>query len=340
MHQTIEPLLEEAKTIDRLDRVACYFPLAKGRYEVKPGLVRFGTDFGNRELDQQVFQFDENFAHYRHVKQQARWERLSKYFQTDNFASQVERMIAQFIINRLTREQPQAFHLKQQSNDLILHNQMTQEILVFNQDFELRRVEIQTESSNYISTLDALANQVQEDITIVSRAKERHWVSAIHLCFPNHWSAEEKIGREFARVHAPVAGMEAMNRRGAAIVHTMITRPPMVRFAWGLSTDARLNHHPEPPANISPLQWMGRDFDPTDPRLYLRVERQVIWGFPEVDAALFTIRTYFHDCQRLKQDATSRSHLSAAIRSMSPQSLAYKGLATSHTAILEWLEQE
>lgn len=32
----------------------CYFPLATGRYEVKPGLMPFGTDFGNGVLDQQV----------------------------------------------------------------------------------------------------------------------------------------------------------------------------------------------------------------------------------------------------------------------------------------------
>jgi hypothetical protein len=340
MHQTIEALLEEAQTIDKLDRVACYFPLTNGRYEVKPGLVRFGTDFGNQESDQQVFQIDEQFAHYRQVKQLARKERLSKYFQTSNFSKELERTIAQFITNRLTQEYPQWFQLKQQSNDLILQSQLTQEILRFNQEFELQRVETQKESIDYISTLDALANQVQEDLTIVCRAQERHWVSAIHLCFPNHWSAEEKVGREFARVHEPVAGMEALNRRGDAIVHTMITRPPMIRFAWGLSTDTRLNHHPEPPLNISMLEWTGRDFNPTEPQLYLRVERQVIWGFPEVDAALFTIRTYFHDCQMLKRDAAYRSQLIAAIRSMSPQSLVYKGLATSHTAILKWLEQQ
>jgi hypothetical protein len=67
----------------------------------------------------------------------------------------------------------------------------------------------------------------------------------------------------------------------------------MVRFAWGLSTDTPLNHHPEPPMNILPLQWQGRNFDPNNPRLYLRIERQVIWGLPKYEAVLFVIRTYF-----------------------------------------------
>lgn len=45
--------------------------------------------------------------------------------------------------------------------------------------------------------------------------------------------------------------MEKINRRGDAIAHTMITHKPMVRFAWGLSTDTRLNHHPESPPGVS-----------------------------------------------------------------------------------------
>ncbi|MDX2243022.1 MAG: DUF3445 domain-containing protein [Leptolyngbyaceae cyanobacterium bins.302] len=338
MQETIVPLLAEAKPIEQLDRAAVYFPLANGRYEVKPGLVRFGTDFGNGEADQQVFQIDDNFAHYCQVKQQARRERLSKYVQTQNFTPAVERAIAQFMVDRLVQDHPQIFHLEQPLNYFVFQNQLTQERLIFNQNFDLQEIEAQVEIP-YVSALDALVNQVQDDVTIVSRAGEQHWISAIHLCFPNHWSAEEKIGREFARVHEPVAGMEAMNRRGVAIVHTMITRPPTVRFSWGISTDTRLNHHPEPPPEIPATQWKGRYFNPADPRLYLRIERQVVWGFPAVDAALFSIRTYFRDCQVLKQDAHLRSQLSAAIRSMSPESLAYKGLASRQAVILKWLEE-
>ncbi|MCX7594913.1 MAG: DUF3445 domain-containing protein, partial [Fischerella sp.] len=158
-------------------------------------------------------------------------------------------------------------------------------------------------------------------------------------CYPNHWSAEEKIGKDFATVHAPVAGMEKINRRASAIVNTMIVQKPMVRFAWGLSTDTRLNHHPEPPANVPVKQWLGRNFHREHPRLYLRIERQVIWGLPEYEAALFTIRTYFRDCSAIKKDPQLRCKLSAAIRSMTPESLIYKGLAESKASILAWLEQ-
>lgn len=117
----------------------------------------------------------------------------------------------------------------------------------------------------------------------------------------------------------------------------MITHKPTVRFAWGLSTDTRLNHHPLPPIGITAEQWQGRQFNAQHPQLYLRIERQIVWGFPTVDAALFTIRTSFRDCSKLKQDPELNSQLASAIRSMSPAALDYKELSASKDAILTWL---
>lgn len=342
MNQTIEPLFEQAQPINQLNHAPCYFPLANGRYEVKPGLMPFGTDFGNGVCDRHVFQIDANFAHYHQMKQQARAEQLDKYMQTWNYTDEVAGALAQFIIQRLVQDHPDYFQLKAlPSGSFSFHNQLTGETLILNAAYQLQQVHsLQNDPTpHYNFALDALAMQLQEDLTVVSRTDERHWVSAIHLCFPNHWAAEEKIGKNFAVVHAPVAGMDAMNRRGDAIVHTMITRPPTVRFAWGLSTDTRLNHHPKPPLTISRDRWQGRQFNPQNPQLYLRIERQVIWGLPHVNAALFSIRTYFRDCHRLKQNPDLRSNLVSALESMSAESLVYKGLAESRSAILTWLKQ-
>ena len=189
----------------------------------------------------------------------------------------------------------------------------------------------------YIDSLDALACQIHEDLALVSRRTDgSDWLAAVHLCCPNHWAAEEKVGRDFAQVHAPVAGMGPLNQRSADLVRAMIERGPYMRFAWGLGTDTRLNHHPEPPPGIPPADWQGRHFDPEHPRLFVRVERQVLWGFPQQEAALFTIRTYFRDCARLTPQ--ERTQLRLAISSMTPQTLAYKGLAAHRDPILEWLK--
>lgn len=337
---SVDYLFQEVRTVEASGNAACYFPLMSGRYEVKPGMMPFGCCLGNTQVDGQVFQIDDNFTEYRQAKLLAREERLSKYYQTCNYSKTVASAIARLIIHRLIQEHPQHFDCQKSiDNSLKFHSQLTKETLCLDAQLKLQQVEGSRVVPAYASTLDALAAQVQEDLAIICRSTDgSNFLSAVHLCYPNHWSAEEKIGGDFAKIHAPVAGMEKINRRGKAIANTMITQKPMVRFAWGLSTDTRLNHHPEPPSGVSVSQWQGRNFDLQDPRLYLRIERQVIWGIPECEAALFTIRTYFRDCAVVKKDSILNSKLYAAIESMTPEALAYKGLVESKVSILQWLE--
>ena len=91
-----------------------------------------------------------------------------------------------------------------------------------------------------------------------------------------------------------------------------------------MSSDTRLNHHPEPLPGVSVSEWQGRSLDSQHSQLYLRIDRQVIWGLPEYEAALFTIRTYFKDCGVVKQDPVLRSKLNEAIESMTPESQVIK----------------
>jgi dimethylamine monooxygenase subunit A len=330
--------LQEAKTVEEVPDAAWYFPLETGKYEVKPGLMPLGTHLGNGEADQRVFQIDQQFAHYHQVKRLARVERLHKYYQVWNYSDTVAGAIVHLFLSRLPQEYPQYFHLTTTHDRLTLHNQLTAETLHFNPEGQLQAVEGNTAiDPPFVSAVDALAMQVQEDLAVVCREGNHNWLAAVHLCHPNHWAAEEKIGRDFAAVHNPVAGMEKINQRSGAIVHTMITRLPMVRFGWGISTDTRLNHHPQSPPGIPSDIWQGRQFDIHAPRLYLRLERQVLWGLPEVDACLFTIRTYFHDCRHIRQQSHNRDRLLSALQSMSSESLAYKGLINNQRAILSWL---
>lgn len=330
-------LLQEVNTVEAAG-LPTYFPLSRGRYEVTPGLMPLGSDLGNGPADRQVFQFDHLFADYRQVKLLARAERLDKYYQTAQVSTVLSGAIVQWMVAQLIREHPHTFSCP---TAFTLHNRLTDEMFVFDDNWQLQQVQSpQAITPAYASALDALACQIQEDLTVVCRATDgMNWLSLIHLCYPNHWAAETKIGQDFATIHAPVAGIEAINRRAGAIVQTMITRSPMVRFAWGLSTDTRLNHHPEPPAGVAMSEWQGRQFDRSHPRLYLRIERQVIWGLPAHNAAVFTIRTYFRDCHVLKRDPDRRSKLVAAIQSMSSESLKYKGLVESRDEILSWLSE-
>ncbi len=323
-----------------LPQPARYFPLEQGRYDVTPNLFQFGTEFGNGELDKQVFQLDRDYFHFRDNLLNARAERLSKYYCIDRYAEAENAIVARFVAKRLATEYPGQFEFSQTKRDTSLHCKLTEEQLHFDESFQLQGVEFHRKQvePDYMSALDALASQVPEDLAVVSASsEENHWISAIHLCAPNYWAAEDKIGKSFAAAHTPVVGMEPTNRAQDHMVDAMIHKGPYVRFTWGLVTDNRLNHHPVVPPNTDAALWTGRQFNPEQPELYLRVERQVSWGFPEIGAALFTIRTYLTDCNTIKTDSAKRDLLVASIQSMTEEQLAYKGLRNDQNDILRWL---
>ena len=68
----------------------------------------------------------------------------------------------------------------------------------------------------------------------------------------------------------------------------------------------------------------------------MRVERQVLKGFPEVGALLFTIRVYIERCGDLPPN--DRAALRAAIAAMGPEERAYKGVAANFDRVIEQLE--
>ena len=126
-------------------------------------------------------------------------------------------------------------------------------------------------------------------------------------------------------------------RDAEAIVDAMINKGPFVRFAWGLCTDARLNHHPRASMNNRDTRWCDKRFDPATPSLYLRVERQTLWPFPQQRMALFTIRTYLTDCATLRQDSDRKHQLIACLDSMTEEQLQYKRLMRDKDNIVAWL---
>jgi dimethylamine monooxygenase subunit A len=310
---------------------ARYFPFASGQYTTAPGLHKLTTDFGNGEADQRIFQIDAQWPLYFQNKGQCREESIGKYFKSHQLKEKTTLQLTQFIIHQLLSEYPSVFNLEKQQEDILFTNRLTQETVRFDQNYAL------IGENKYVSALDALASQVQEDMAVWQREEGTDRMVMIHLCAPNHWSPAEKIGKPFSVVHQPVADMERMRQRYQPMLKTLIRGGSFVRFAWGLSTDNRLNHHPVPPPGWKIEDWQGRHFDPDYPSLYVRVERQTISGFPEADVVLFTIRTYFEEVRKL--ESVHRRALLKALNSMSPEALEYKGLSHKLEILKIYLNQ-
>jgi len=280
-----------------------YFPTC---YSTAPRLQPLGAGL--------VFELDDQFPHYHQAKCTARAENLAKYYQTHDLSPAIIRAVRDFWVGRLLVEYPQGFTRYGEQ----LHCHWTGMVV------DLTHPEV----------LDTLALQVQEDLAVVCVPEQGpDWLAAIHLCFPNYWAAEAKIGRRFIEIHDTVPGMAWMTKAVPRLLESLVSGGPWVRFGWGLATDNRLNHHPEPPPGVAVTDWQGRRFDPAQPELYLRVERQVLWGLPEVRAFVFTIRTYLTAVADLSFD--QRAQLAEAVQTMSPASRQYKGL--DDPQILAWL---
>ncbi len=316
----------------QLPSPAQYFPLERPLYEVAPGLRPFGQDLGNGPLDEKIFQIDAHYFSALQNKADCRAERISKYCVTDPaFTPELEQRIVQWITRRLVAESPELFSLNEAADHrLSLENRLTG-----------AKIQLFPHEDAYVSPWDAISSQVQEDLAVQIRGSgpDQDRLVALHLCSPSHWAAEDKIGLNFRAIHAPIPGVEKMNRSAPQLVQAMVDKGPYVRFVWGFATDHRLNHHPIAPPGVDPVQWHGRAYAADRPEnpFSLRVERQVIWGLPELNASLFVIRVSFIEGSVIRSKPEWCNLLIGALKSMSSESRVYKGLQGSMPQVLEWL---
>lgn len=321
--------------LERLAEIAPkkYFPIQKNRYEVVAG-------FKNISRSECRFEIDREFLRYRSTKLASRGESLEKYYPpTSRLAESELSAVAKFIAMNLAGGYPDFFDLREARAGYELDCKLTDERLVFHVDFRLDHTRTRANvQPGYRDALDALACQVQEDLAIWKASDpqvESEWLAAVHLCFPNHWAAGEKIGKSFNAVHAPVAHFDVLSHGARKIVQFITQSGDVERFAWGVATDDRLNHHPIPSVSADAQEWAGRAFSLSDPMLFLRFERQTLTAFPEICASLFTIRTYFTDVSAM--NPSELESLAQAVESMSDKSLEYKGLSRTKADVVNWI---
>ncbi|WP_408095908.1 heme-dependent oxidative N-demethylase subunit alpha family protein [Peredibacter sp. HCB2-198] len=182
--------------------------------------------------------------------------------------------------------------------------------------------------------IDFLISQVPEDFSVWKMEDGKEWLALIHLMSPNHWDAHQKIGKSFFDSHAPIPHIDAISKAAPKMFEQIQKRGAMERFAWGVATDNRLNHHPVPPVGISVEEWQGRSFDPESPKLFIRMERQTLFPISEKLIG-FTIKTSFTDVSILPGEDLKL--IIQCIESMDEAILKYKGLIRDKKNILQWL---
>jgi hypothetical protein len=158
------------------------------------------------------------------------------------------------------------------------------------------------------------------------------------VCAPSHWAPEDKLGLDFAAVHAPVADNALLLAAGRQLVQLATSGERWERHVWTGSPSPRHDQHPRRhartpwPASADPQAFAGGCF--------LRAERQTF--FPVgggTRQAVFTIRVMVAPLAQVVDTAAKAARLVDALGSMSDAVLAYKNLAPVREPLLRWLSE-
>jgi len=213
---------------------ALYFPFKCGRYEIAPGFFPLRTDFGNGQQDRHLFQYDNLYSDYLRQKRQAHERAREQHYCQATPDPQTLTQAARLISEQLYQQHPDKFSHQQQPAQLSLRCHLSGETLCFDSNYQLQSAD-GTENT-YADALDALAFQIQEDIAIVEPNPQGEYrISVLHLSFPNHWSAEEKIGNTFQQAHRAVPGMARINAGSNRLLESAMRKgrsPVTYRQCW------------------------------------------------------------------------------------------------------------
>lgn len=236
-----------------------------------------------------------------------------KFFQIDEnyydyIAEKRKRLKGYACIASNTRQDSNAWSWQTRDH---IHNWMATKLKEEHPDFEPQE------------TLDGLVLQIQEDIAIHCVDGDVDWLAYAHICMPSGWNPVEKVGKSFRGVHKPIPGM--LLDRSEVFAGAMAAKGPFVRFVWGLTFEDRLSMHPDLPR---------KRFDPKNPEIYVRVERQVTQPFPEQKAFLFLIRLYLIPFEKIVIPL-----LISALETMTKEQLEYKGFAKDYRQLMKFLKK-
>jgi hypothetical protein len=172
-----------------------------------------------------------------------------------------------------------------------------------------------------------------EDFAVIDgRSAHVRWLA---VCLPSGWAPEEKIGRHFAQVHAPVADNQLIVNASEHLARLVTGEERWERFVWSITRHPRLHAHP---ARLDPAPWPA-DAVPQAlaERAYFRTERQTFVPVPTRQQAVFTIHVELTPLAQAITSAAQAQQVHDALASMSEAVLAYRSLTDARDRLLAWL---
>ena len=156
------------------------------------------------------------------------------------------------------------------------------------------------------------------------------------VCLPSGWAPEEKIGRHFAEVHAPVADNRLIVEASAPLAKLVTSEERWERHVWSITRHPRLHAHP---ARLDPAPWPAEATpEALAERAYFRTERQTFIPLPALRHAVFTIHVELQPLTTALPGPAEARQVRDALASMSDAVLAYRGLTDARDRLIAWLD--
>ena len=165
------------------------------------------------------------------------------------------------------------------------------------------------------------------------------------VCLPSHWAPEDKVGRHFAQIHAPVADNQTLLTASEHLVRLVTGSDRWERFVWTITGDPALDRHP---ARCTPTRWPAEadadadadaeaDAESIAESAWFRTERQTFIPVAGHAQAIFTIHVEVRALADAVASAAQARQLHAALSTMSAEVLAYRGLTDARARLVAWL---
>ena len=171
------------------------------------------------------------------------------------------------------------------------------------------------------------------------------------VALPSHWAPAAKLGLHFTQVHAPVADNALLLRAGDHLLRLVTGEERWERFVWTITDHPRLHAHP---ARVDPQRWRhtltsgasgATDASGAMGRMgatgaWWRTERQTFIPVLQTGQAVFTIHIEVQPLDQAANTPQRAAALHAALATMSPAVLHYRGLQTVRDELLAWLASQ
>jgi dimethylamine monooxygenase subunit A len=194
------------------------------------------------------------------------------------------------------------------------------------------------DSTLSLAPLDWIGRQVQEDLIILNQKGE---VIAGQLCFPSGWAMEEKIGKQFMEVHAPLPAVTnpMIETANKFIAHLPVNKS-FARNNWGFRYGDQLDLSSKYSATYREKLETDAPFfsnEEVAEKIFLRVEHQTLTRLANSEHVLFTIHTYHHSVKEVVADPVRTQTLLSYLQGAPAELIEYKVMTPIYPQLVNYL---